>query len=125
MPIGTCSQGGDSVLFFKKSRSLDTLNSGTDRQAKWSDSMHSIQMPHGPALIHQDNVLWPVARAEAEMRAQTSGWWVPGSVVIEIPAGGGVLWMAETPDGRQRLLSISGEVPIHLIAMLRNGFPII
>lgn len=86
---------------------------------------HSIATPHGYALVHQDNILWPIARAEAEMRAQTSCWWIPGSVVIEVPAGGGVLWIAETPDGCQRLLSVTGEVPGHLIALLRQGIPII
>lgn len=86
---------------------------------------HAIPTIYGPALIHQDNVLWPIARAEAEMRAQTSGWWIPGSVVIEVPAGGGVFWIAETPDGCQRLLSVVGEVPSHLITLLRQGISII
>lgn len=85
---------------------------------------HAISTPHGNALVHQDNVLWPVARAEAEMRAQTSYWWIPGSVVVEVPFRGGALWIAETPDGRQRLLSVAGEVPSHLLALLRRGISI-
>lgn len=87
--------------------------------------MHAIPMPHGQALVHQDTVLWPVAKAEAEMRAQTSPWWVPGSAVLEVPAGDGVMWLAETPDGEQRLLSYAGRVPGHLLAILRRGLAIV
>lgn len=87
--------------------------------------MHAIQMPYGPAIVHQDDVLWPVARAEAEMRAQTSRWWVPGTSVLEVPAGDGVMWLAEAPDGELRLLSLSGRVPVHLLALLRQGISIV
>ena len=76
------------------------------------------------ALVHQNEILWPVAKAEAEMRAQTSPWWVSGTTVHEIPAGDGVLWLAETPDGCLRLLSHTKNVPVRLLTLLRQGLPV-
>jgi len=85
---------------------------------------HVVARIGSEILVHRNEVLWPVAKAESEMRAQTSPWWVTGAIVHEVPAGDGVLWIAETPDGSQRLLSHTRDVPAHLVALLRQGLSI-
>lgn len=85
---------------------------------------HVVAQIKREVLVYRNEVLWPLARAEAEMCAQTSPWWVLGAIVHEVPAWDGVLWIAEAPDGSQRLLSHTRDVPAHLLTLLRQGLPI-
>lgn len=85
---------------------------------------HVVARIDKEVLVYWNEVPWPVAKAEAEMRPQTSPCWIPGAIVHEISAGDGVLGVAETPDGSQRLLSHIRDVPAHLLTLLCQGQPI-